>query len=234
MSSYRPSLYKLLSDNIQYDIQHYIDHAQNTNGPILELGCGTGRTIFPLSQLGIKIYGIDHDPEMLKYLTVEKERKNHKNIFLTHGCMSDFDLGQPFSMIQIPLRTIHLLTASKRKQCVDCCWQHLSPKGLLIVHYSDIERVNVDTNWRFVAEHKTTDNGYIWIEENIHIQGGSYILKHRIQQYDATSLCVGNWMVRNQLEAFPAGEFTDGGRFSQIKSYALSSTDSILVLEKQC
>ena len=233
MSSYRPSLYKLLSDNIQYDIHHYIEHAQNSNGPILELGAGTGRTIFPLAQLGLEIHAIDHDPEMISYVATKKDQRNLTNIFLTQTRMSIFELGQLFSIIQIPLRTIHLLNKTQRQECLNCCLKHLVPKGILLVHYSDLEKVPIDNQWKFVLEHKTTDDGYIWIEENIHSHGNSRILKHKIQQYNSNLLCVGNWMFRHQLDVFPETEFTNTNQFKIIKKHILSTTDKILVLEKQ-
>lgn len=40
--------------------------AQRTRGPLLELGCGTGRALVSLAQAGFEIDGIDSSPEMLR------------------------------------------------------------------------------------------------------------------------------------------------------------------------
>src|SRR3954466_6362833 len=40
--------------------------ARASEGPVLELGCGTGRVTLPLARAGIKLTGIDLSPPMLR------------------------------------------------------------------------------------------------------------------------------------------------------------------------
>ncbi len=40
-------------------------YAARTGGPILELGCGTGRALIPLAQAGYTVTGVELSPEML-------------------------------------------------------------------------------------------------------------------------------------------------------------------------
>jgi ubiquinone/menaquinone biosynthesis C-methylase UbiE len=47
-------------------------------GPLLELGCGTGRVTFPLAREGASIVGIDRSAEMLHRATVRKRRLRRK------------------------------------------------------------------------------------------------------------------------------------------------------------
>jgi ubiquinone/menaquinone biosynthesis C-methylase UbiE len=46
----------------------------STRGPILELGCGTGRVSLPLARAGASIVGIDRSPSMLAQLHRRLER----------------------------------------------------------------------------------------------------------------------------------------------------------------
>ena len=39
--------------------------AERANGPILELGCGTGRVTIPVARTGARIVGVDRSAEML-------------------------------------------------------------------------------------------------------------------------------------------------------------------------
>ena len=41
------------------DVPFYEDLARRTGGPVLELGCGTGRVVWPLAEAGLHVVGLD-------------------------------------------------------------------------------------------------------------------------------------------------------------------------------
>lgn len=47
------------------DVELYLEQAQKTGGPILDLACGTGRVAFPLARAGFRVTGIERAPGML-------------------------------------------------------------------------------------------------------------------------------------------------------------------------
>ncbi|MEZ4518635.1 MAG: class I SAM-dependent methyltransferase [Chloroflexota bacterium] len=47
------------------DIPFRLDLAQKADGPVLELGCGSGRLLLPLARAGYEITGVDNSPAML-------------------------------------------------------------------------------------------------------------------------------------------------------------------------
>src|SRR6187397_903528 len=47
------------------DVAFWQQLAAAQNGPVLELGCGTGRIAVPAAQAGARIVGIDRSEEML-------------------------------------------------------------------------------------------------------------------------------------------------------------------------
>ncbi len=47
------------------DLAFYLDLAQATGGPVLELGCGAGRVTLPLAEAGFDITGVDRSAVML-------------------------------------------------------------------------------------------------------------------------------------------------------------------------
>lgn len=47
------------------DIPFYLELAQETEGPVLDVGSGTGRVMFPLARAGYDVHGIDNEPAML-------------------------------------------------------------------------------------------------------------------------------------------------------------------------
>ena len=46
------------------DEKEYIENIITPNAKILEIGCGTGRTIFDILSLTQDVVGIDHDPKV--------------------------------------------------------------------------------------------------------------------------------------------------------------------------
>lgn len=57
--------YDLSHDHLVGDIQFILDLAATVAGPVLEIGCGSGRLLVPLARTGFDITGVDTSPEML-------------------------------------------------------------------------------------------------------------------------------------------------------------------------
>ena len=47
------------------DVAFFVVMATQSGGPVLEVGCGTGRVLIPTARAGIEIVGIDLSPSML-------------------------------------------------------------------------------------------------------------------------------------------------------------------------
>ena len=47
------------------DVAFFVEEARDSGGPVLELGCGTGRVLIPTALAGIDIAGLDASPGML-------------------------------------------------------------------------------------------------------------------------------------------------------------------------
>ena len=52
------------------DVPFWTRVAARAQGPVLELGCGTGRVTRPLAKAGIDVVGIDRSPAMLERLQI--------------------------------------------------------------------------------------------------------------------------------------------------------------------
>ena len=72
------------------DAAFYRALAQETGGPVLELGCGTGRVLLPIAALGIPCVGVDASPAMLAAL---RAKNPPPNLELVEARMESFDLG---------------------------------------------------------------------------------------------------------------------------------------------
>ena len=62
-----PELYDVENAHFEPDGPFFLQLAQEVDGPVLELGCGTGRLGIPLLQQGIDYTGLDPMPQMLAH-----------------------------------------------------------------------------------------------------------------------------------------------------------------------
>jgi SAM-dependent methyltransferase len=118
------------------DVAFYVDEARSAHGPVLEVGCGTGRVLIPAARAGATLSGLDKSPRMLARCKerVEAESAEVKSrITLHQGDMRDFDLGRTFGLAIVPFRPLqHLLTLDDQISTLNSIGRHLDPGGRLV------------------------------------------------------------------------------------------------------
>jgi SAM-dependent methyltransferase len=80
----RAAIYDLFTT--EEDIPFYSGLAMEAGGPVLEVGCGTGRLLFPLAEAGFDCVGIDSSIEMLNRCRdrLSTGRQIDKRLILRH------------------------------------------------------------------------------------------------------------------------------------------------------
>lgn len=118
------------------DVSFYVEMARKSGGPVLELGCGTGRVLIPTAQAGIEITGLDYSERMLSFCRQKlssQPKEAQERVELVQGDMRQFGLGQKFNLVTIPFRPFqHLLTVEDQMACLQCIHSHLFDQGYLI------------------------------------------------------------------------------------------------------
>ena len=131
-----PSFYDWVHANITEDIPFYVEEALRSGGPVLELGCGTGRVSIPTAQAGIAVVGVDLSQEM-----VEEARENAKKAgldpelctFLAQD-MRELSLEGPFPLATMPYRSFQwLLSVADQRGALERVYHYLSPGARLIM-----------------------------------------------------------------------------------------------------
>lgn len=119
------------------DVAFFVQAALDSGGPVLEVGCGTGRVLLPTARAGVNITGLDLSQHMLTVLrqALDREAPDVKDrVTLVEADMRNFDLGKTFSLVTTPFRPFqHLLTTKDQISCLKCIHNHLEPGGMLIL-----------------------------------------------------------------------------------------------------
>ncbi len=123
------------------DVAFYLDRARESGGPVLELGCGSGRIVLPLARDGFETTGLDLSEPMLNVAkarrAAEPEPVRHR-LTLLKGDMRNFDLKAMFGTAIIAFRSFQMLqTPEDERACLRAVRRHLSPGGRLIVNIFD-------------------------------------------------------------------------------------------------
>ena len=119
------------------DVEFYVDEALAANGPVLELGCGTGRVLIPIARAGVTIHGLDGSAAMLERCMKKLEAEPasvRSRVALHEGDMRSFKLQKQFALVTLPFRPFqHLLTVDDQLDCLRCVHSHLIDDGRVIL-----------------------------------------------------------------------------------------------------
>ena len=118
------------------DIDFYVEAAQACGGPVLEVGCGTGRILIPTARAGVEIVGLDLSPHMLQVCqkrVLDEPKAVQSRIRLVKGDMRNFNLAQEFRLVTLPFRPFqHLTAVEDQLSCLGSIHWHLVEGGLLV------------------------------------------------------------------------------------------------------
>ena len=89
------------------DIPFWRRLTADARGPVLELGCGTGRVTIPLARAGVDIVGVDRSPSMLE----RARRKSRKPIRFVRSDIRSLPFRpRSFAMVLAPYGILQSLT----------------------------------------------------------------------------------------------------------------------------
>ncbi len=115
------------------DLDFYLGLAKESQGKVLEIGCGTGRVLLEIARAGIPVDGIDFALPMLEVLKdklASEDRQVQDLVTHSEADMRDFDLGQKYDLVIIPFRVMqHMYTIEDQMRALICARNHLKKEG---------------------------------------------------------------------------------------------------------
>ncbi len=116
------------------DVDFYLDYFSGFRGTVLEVACGTGRILLPISRSGVTISGLDGSEDMLRILEQKASQQGLSGIQVNHQPMEDFFIGMKFDAIFVASGSFQLLTTiADATHALTCIREHLKDYGFFIV-----------------------------------------------------------------------------------------------------
>ncbi len=133
-----PEYYPVTSPGCDGDIAFYVSEALQSEAPVLELGCGTGRTLLSMAKEGVNVIGIDNSRPMLAVCQTEIGRGRLTNAQAIYGDMRALNYEEEFRLVTIPYRAFLCLhTVSEQVDALAGIYRSLAPGGKLILNVFD-------------------------------------------------------------------------------------------------
>lgn len=111
--------------------------ADERGGPVLDVGCGTGRVALDLAARGHQVVAVDADPELVAVLA---ERARERSLAIRTGTADarTLDLGSRHPLAILPMQVVQLLGGPPgRTAMLAALRSHLEPGGLLAIALAD-------------------------------------------------------------------------------------------------
>jgi ubiquinone/menaquinone biosynthesis C-methylase UbiE len=113
----------------------FLELVQEFGGPILDVGCGTGRLLLEFMTLGFDIDGVDNSPEMLALCRQKAAAQGlDPRLYLQEA--QELDIPRQYRVILVPSSSFQLLlTPDDAQAAMQRFYAHLQPGGYLVMPF---------------------------------------------------------------------------------------------------
>jgi SAM-dependent methyltransferase len=150
-------------------------------GPVLELGIGTGRLALPLMQLGVRVHGIDASPAMVERL---RSKPGGAAVGVTVGDFGTVLLDEQFALIFVAFNTFFgLLTPEQQARCFRNVASMLQPHGAFLLEAFVPDLGRFDRGQRLAVSRLEPDA--VWVEAARHDAARQVVDSHLVRLSNA-------------------------------------------------
>lgn len=126
------------AQGVAHDVDRYLELAESISGPILEVGCGTGRVCIPLARAGKEVHGVDVSSGMLSLLREKLTREPAElaqRLTIEQADATRMSLSRrDFELAIMAFNTLQCIPDFDAQQAVlTRIGEHLRPRGTLVI-----------------------------------------------------------------------------------------------------
>jgi adenosylmethionine-8-amino-7-oxononanoate aminotransferase/SAM-dependent methyltransferase len=133
------TFHDVLSAQTKDDLPYLSDLADHLTGPILEVGCGSGRVLVPLIERGHEVVGVDRSEDILYLLRCRLgslPAETQKRATLVRADATLCALERLFQLVILPFFTLALVDGmQERLALLRNVVRHLAPNGIFVFDY---------------------------------------------------------------------------------------------------
>jgi SAM-dependent methyltransferase len=119
------------------DLPLWLELADERGGPVLDVGCGTGRVALELAGHGHQVTAIDSDVELVRELG-RRARSRGLRVDWAAADVRSFSMDRRFRLAIAPMQVMQLLGGpAGRVRALERARRHLLPGGLIAVALAD-------------------------------------------------------------------------------------------------
>jgi SAM-dependent methyltransferase len=138
------ALYQRWSVSVEEDVPFYVEEAQASGGPVVELAVGTGRIAIPLATAGVHVIGVDASEGMLEVCREEAAQAG-VSLDLRLGDLRDPPVDEQVPLVLIPFRSLlHMKTDEDRRRALRAVRRLLAPRGRFIFDVFEPSQEDID------------------------------------------------------------------------------------------
>jgi SAM-dependent methyltransferase len=138
------ALYQRWSVSVEEDVPFYVEEAQASGGPVVELAVGTGRIAIPLAAAGVHVIGVDASEGMLEVCREEAAQAG-VSLDLRLGDLRDPPVDEQVPLVLIPFRSLlHMKTDEDRRRALRAVRRLLAPRGRFIFDVFEPSQEDID------------------------------------------------------------------------------------------
>jgi SAM-dependent methyltransferase len=176
------------------DVPFYAALAAEAGGPVLELGCGSGRVLLPCADAAGEGWGVDASPAMLALARkAAAERGLADRVHLVEGDLRSVRLDRTFPLVTIPFRTLfHLRSDDDWMAALATVHAHLADGGTLAadVFVPDPGLLAAGERLVFTGEVEAPDGGRVAVWDHWTVDVAAQTMRRRrvTERLDADGL----------------------------------------------
>lgn len=207
------------------DLPLWEELAGEAEGPVLDLGCGTGRVALHLARRGYPVVGVDREAA---FLAVLRTRGAGLPIETVHADVREFELGRRVPLALAPMQTLQLLAAAPdRSACLRRIADHLEPGGRFAAAILE-EMPAPDGSPPPLPDVREVDG---WVYSSLAVAaavGAEEIVVRRLRQTVSPSGTLSEEPNQVRIATFPAAQLEEEGAaagLAPVERRAIGPTD---------